>query len=177
MGKKADIYAKAKKVKVIVTDVDGVLTDGFLFINDQEVEPFGKFSIHDGMGVAIAHDCDIKIIVISGRKSLCTEARCSKLGIDEAHTGIQDKAQKLTEIAQRLKLDFSQLAYVGDDLIDLKAMGLVGFKVAPKNAVKFVKQHVDYVTECNGGDGALREVVELILKSQKRYTQYLKKYL
>ena len=85
---------------------------------------------------------------------------------DEAHTGIQDKAQKLTEIAQRLKLDFSQLAYVGDDLIDLKAMGLVGFKVAPKNAVKFVKQHVDYVTECNGGDGALREVVELILKSQ-----------
>lgn len=174
---KAKVYAKAKKIKVIATDVDGVLTDGYLFINDKEIEPFGKFSIHDGMGVTIAHDCGIKIIVISGRKSLCTEARCNKLGIDESHTGIDDKASKLTEIANRLELDFSEIAYIGDDLIDLKAMGLVGFKVAPNNAVKFVKKHVDFVTKCNGGEGALRELVELILKSQGRFNKYLDQYL
>jgi 3-deoxy-D-manno-octulosonate 8-phosphate phosphatase (KDO 8-P phosphatase) len=175
--KKSDIYAKAKKIKVIVTDVDGVLTDGFVFINDTKIEPFGKFSIYDGMGVKIAHDCGIKIIVISGRKSLATEARCSKLGIDEAHTGIDDKASKLAEIALRLKLDYSELAYIGDDLIDLKVMSMVGFKVAPQNAVKSVKQRAHYITTKSGGDGVLREVVDLILKAQKRYTAYVKQYL
>ena len=171
------IYDKAKKIKVIVTDVDGVLTDGFVFINEDKMEPFGKFSIYDGMAIEIAHDSGIKLIVISGRKSLATEARCSKLGIDEAYTGIKDKAQKLTDIASRLKLDFSELAYIGDDVIDLKVMSLVGFKIAPQNAVEEVKQRVDYITTKKGGDGVLREVVELILKSQDLYTDYLNRYL
>lgn len=176
-NKKSKIKDKARRVAVIVTDVDGVLTDGSLVIDEKESEPFGKFNILDGLGIRMAHDNQIKIIVISGRKSLCTEARCKKLGIDEIHIGVQDKAAKLVEIAKRLELDMSELAYVGDDLIDLKAMSLTGFKVAPKNAVKFVKQHVDYVTKLKGGQGALREVVELVLKSQKRYKKYVKQYL
>ena len=177
MEKKKDkVKAKAKKIKVIVTDVDGVLTDGSLTINELEQEPFGKFSIMDGFGIVMAHDCEIKLIVISGRKSLCTEARCKKLGIDEIHTGIHDKAAKMLEIAERLNLDLSEVAYIGDDLIDLKVMGLVGLKIAPKNGVKLVKQYVDYITKVNGGEGALREVVELILKAQKRYKKYVKQY-
>lgn len=176
-NKKSKLRDKACNVKVIVTDVDGVLTDGGLFINEQECEPFGRFSILDGLGVVMAHDNDIKVIVISGRKSLCTEARCKKLGIDEIHTGVANKALKLTEISDRLQLNLAEIAYIGDDLIDLKAMGLVGFKVAPKSAVKFVKQHVDYVTKAKGGEGALRELVELILKSQKRYKKYVNQYL
>ena len=173
---KKSIKAKAKKIKIIVTDVDGVLTDGYLFIDENEREPLGKFSILDGFGIVMAHACDLKIIVISGRKSMCTEARCHKLGIDEIHTGISDKAAKLTEIAERLQLDFSEIAYIGDDLIDLRVMGLVGFKAAPKSGVKVVKKYVDYITKAKGGEGSLRELVEYILKAQKRYTKYVKSY-
>ena len=119
----------------------------------------------------------MKIIVISGRKSLSTEARCNKLGIDEYYTGVEDKASKLVEIVKRLNLNYSEIMYIGDDLIDLKVMSMVGFKVAPRNAVEAVKERVDYVTSKNGGDGALREVVDLLLKSQGRYTEYINRYL
>ena len=172
-----NLYDKAKEIKVIVTDVDGVLTDGFIFIDEDKMEPFGKFNIYDGMAINIAHESNIKIIVISGRKSLATEARCNKLGIDEAYTGIDDKAKKLAEIMLRLELESSELAYIGDDVIDLRAMAMVGFRVAPNNAVEAVKHRVDYITTKKGGDGVLREVVELILKSQNRFDEYLNRYL
>ncbi len=175
-NKKRLIKEKAKKIKIIITDVDGVLTDGSLFIDGDEIEPFGKFNILDGYAVVIAKECNLRIIVISGRKSLCTEARCKKLGIEEVYTGINDKAAKLTEIKEQSSLDFAEVAYIGDDLIDLRAMGLVGFKVAPKNAVKIIKRHVDYVTKAKGGKGALRELVEYILKAQKRYIEYTNQY-
>ena len=171
------LYDKAKKIKVIVTDVDGVLTDGSIFINEDKIEPFGKFNIYDGMAIDIAHGSWLKLIVISGRKSRATEARFNKLGIDEVYTGIEDKAKKLAEIALRLELDFLELAYIGDDVIDLRAMAMVGFKVAPNNAIEAVKQRVDYITTKNGGEGVLREVVELILKSQDRFDEYINRYL
>jgi 3-deoxy-D-manno-octulosonate 8-phosphate phosphatase (KDO 8-P phosphatase) len=174
--KKDKIKALAKRITTIVTDVDGVLTDGYLTITEQEEEPFGKFSIMDGIAIVLAHDCGIRIIVISGRKSLCAEARCRKLGLDEIYTGVSDKSSKLQEISKRLQLDMSEVAYIGDDLIDLRVMGLCGFTIAPRNAVKVVKQHVDYITKVKGGDGALREVVELVLKSQKRFKKYIKQY-
>jgi 3-deoxy-D-manno-octulosonate 8-phosphate phosphatase (KDO 8-P phosphatase) len=177
MGLKQTIKAKLQNVKVIVTDVDGVLTDSYLFIDEQEQEPFAKFSIYDGMGIVIAHDCGIKIIVISGRKSLCTEIRCKKLGIDEVYTGIGNKKEKLLEIAKRLELDLSQVVYLGDDLIDLGAMSIVGVTVAPRNAVKPIRERVDHVTKTRGGEGVLRELVELILKAQGRYDDYVELYL
>ena len=171
------LYDKAKKIKVIVTDVDGVLTDGSIFITEDKIEPFGKFNIYDGMAIDIAHGSGLKLIVISGRKSRATEARFNKLGIDEVYTGIDDKAKKLVEIVERLKLDSLELAYIGDDVIDLRAMAMVGFKIAPNNAVEVVKERVDYITTKNGGEGVLREVVELILKSQNRFDEYLNRYL
>ena len=171
------LYDKAKKIKVVVTDVDGVLTDGSIFINEDKIEPFGKFNIYDGMAIDIAHRNGLKLIVISGRKSRATEARYNKLGIDEVYSGVEDKAKKLAEIILRLELDSSELAYIGDDVIDLRAMAMVGFKVAPNNAVEAVKQRVDYITTKNGGEGVLREGVELILKSQDRFDEYINRYL
>lgn len=167
----------AKDIKVIVTDVDGVLTDGTVRIDEEGRESFAQFNILDGFAVTIANDCDLKIIVISGRKSLCTEARCSKLGITEVYTGIRDKAAKLNEVIQRLELNTSQVAYIGDDLLDLSAMSLVRLKIAPKNAVGFVKQQVDYITKASGGGGVFREVVEIVLKAQGRYASYMQRYI
>lgn len=167
---------KAQRVKIIVTDVDGVLTDGYILIDENGNEPFGKFSIYDGFGIVMAHACGIKIIVISGRQSKCAEMRCKKLGIDEVYTGVHNKSEKLKEIAARLDLSYDEMAYIGDDLIDLGAMSLVGFRVAPGNAVQTVKDYVDYVTTASGGEGALRELVDLVLKFQGRYDKYVKQY-
>lgn len=167
---------KAKNIKVIVTDVDGVLTDGYIVIDENGNEPFGKFSIYDGFAIVMAHALGIKIIVISGRKSKCTEMRCKTLGIDEVYTGVHNKSEKLKEISTRLDLRFDEMAYIGDDLIDLGAMSLVGFKVAPQNAVQTVKDYVDYITTAKSGDGALRELVDLVLKCQGRYDDYVKQF-
>ena len=174
---KQQVKEKAKKIKVIVTDVDGVLTDGYILFDEHYNEPYGKFSIYDGLGIVMAHACGLKIIVISGRKSKCTEIRCTKLGIDEVYTGVDNKSKKLKEVAKKLKLDFAEMAYIGDDIIDLGAMSLVGLKVAPKNAVKTVKQYVDHITKTKSGKGALRELIDLILKAQGKYDIYVKSQL
>ena len=171
------LRAQASKIKVIVTDVDGVLTDGFIFINSKMGEPFGKFSIYDGFGIEMAHKAGLKIIVLSGRKSLCTEARCKKLAIDEVYTGVTNKKAHLIELASKLNLNFDEMAYIGDDIIDLGAMGLVGLRVSPANGVKDVQDYVHYVTQARGGDGALRELIELILKSQKKYKEIVNSYI
>lgn len=171
------INSKAQKIKVIATDVDGVLTDGFVFIREDYEEPFGKFNILDGFAVVMARECGLKTVVISGRKSLATEARCNKLGLDLAYTGVHDKKSKILEVAAELGVELDEIAYIGDDLIDLPAFGLVGLRVAPANAVSDVKHRVDYVSGLRGGEGVLREVVELIVKAQGSYTEFLAKYL
>lgn len=173
----AELKSKIEKIKAIVTDADGVLTDGSLFITEDGNEPLSRFSIYDGYGVVIAHQCNIKIIVISGRKSACTEARCLDLGIDIVHTGVRDKRQKLIEIASELQLELAEMIYIGDDIIDLQAMSVVGVAAAPQNAVEFVKEQVDYVTIASGGSGVLREIIELILKVQGRYIDHMQTYL
>jgi len=168
------IMQKAKKIKVIATDVDGVLTDGHVLIDGAGNEPYGKFTIHDGIGVIMAHDCGIKVIVISGRKSLATEKRCKHLGIDEAYTGVTNKSAKLRQIAKRLKINFDEVAYIGDDIVDLGILSLVGLKIAPKDAVETVIRYVDYVTRAKSGKGVFREVVDLILQAQDKYDGYIK---
>ncbi len=172
-----NITEKASKIKVIATDVDGVLTEGFVFIRDDYEEPFGKFNIYDGFAISMAQECDIRMVVISGRKSLATEARCNKLGMDIVFTGVRDKKSKLLEISQELGISTEEIAYIGDDLIDLGALSISGLRCAPANAVAEVKNRVDYISKLNGGSGVLRDVVELVLKSQNKYEQVLAKYL
>ena len=171
------IVEKARKIKVVATDVDGVLTDGFVFIRDDHEEPFGKFSILDGFAIGMAQQSGLKLVVISGRKSLATEARCYKLGMDLVYTGVADKRAKFSAIAAELKVNLTEIAYIGDDLIDLPALRLAGLSCAPANAVAEVKQRVDYVSGLRGGNGVLREVVEIILKAQGSYAKFLAKYI
>jgi 3-deoxy-D-manno-octulosonate 8-phosphate phosphatase (KDO 8-P phosphatase) len=167
---------KILKIKAIVTDVDGVLTDAGLYIDANGNEPFAKFNIQDGYGTVIASECNLEIIVISGRKSLCTEARCASLGINHYFTGVRDKYSKLVEVMSLLGLNLEQVAYIGDDVIDLKAMNSCGLKIVPKNARQIIKDNADHITLSNGGDGVLRDAVDLILEHQGIYDTYLKKY-
>ena len=177
ISKNSIITGKAQKIKLVVSDVDGVLTKGELFFNERGEEPFGKFNIYDGFAFIIAHECGLQTAIISGRHSLCTEKRMRGLGTDEIHTGILNKKAKLQEIVTRLNLTYDEVAFIGDDLIDLPAMQLVGFTVAPKNGVKEVIERVDYISEHEGGDGVLREVIELILNAQGKFGAYVNSYL
>lgn len=171
------IQEKAKKIKLLATDVDGVLTEGFVFIKDDYEEPFGKFNILDGFAIGMAKESEIKTIVISGRKSLATEARCHKLGMDKVFTGVHDKKAKIIEIAREFNVELDEIAYIGDDLIDLPVLGIVGFSCAPQNAVADVKSRVHYISDYSGGSGVFRDVVELILKAQNKYEKILHRYL
>ncbi len=171
------IQEKAQKIKLIVSDVDGVMTRGDLFFDKNGNEPFGQFNIYDGFAVIIAHECGLKTAVISGRHSLCTESRCKALGVEEIHTGVLNKKMKLNEIVERLKLNMDEVVFIGDDLIDLPAIKLVGLSFAPITAVNEVKDRVDYITQTTCGNGVLREVVELILNAQGKYQEYVNQFL
>ncbi|MBY0379641.1 MAG: HAD hydrolase family protein [Burkholderiales bacterium] len=177
IAKNSIIIDKAQKIKLVVSDVDGVLTKGELFFNELGEEPFGKFNIYDGFAFIIAHECGLQTAIISGRHSLCTEKRMRGIGTDEIHTGILNKKAKLQEIITRLNLAYDEVAFIGDDLIDLPAMQLVGFSIAPKNAVKEVLDRVDYISKYEGGTGVLREIIELILNAQGKYVEYVNKFL
>lgn len=171
------LIEKIKKIKLIATDVDGVLTEGFVFIREDSEEPFGKFNILDGFAVIMAREVGLKTVVISGRKSEATEARCRKLGMDEAFTGVNDKSIQIRQVSEQFGIALDEIAYIGDDLIDLPALKLAGFKCAPSNAVNDIKSFVDYVSEYKGGTGAFRDIVELILRTQGKYQQIVDKYL
>lgn len=176
---KQEILNIIKNTKYIITDVDGVLTDGSLFVSGDTSEPLGKFNILDGFAIKeMIPYAGIEIIVISGRKSFVTEARCLNLGIKHIHTGILDKEAKLLEIAQEFGIDLKKEAiYIGDDVIDLKAMALVAISIAPKNAVSSVLERVDIVTVKDGGCGVIREVTETIMSAQGRLNEFLAQYL
>lgn len=176
---KQELLKRAKKIKYIVTDVDGVLTDGSLWVSGDRTEPLGKFNILDGFAIKdMMPYAGIEIIVISGRKSFVTEARCLNLGIEHIHTGIADKESKLLEIAKEYGINLKEEAiYIGDDVIDLKAMALVALSIAPKNAVPSVLERVDLITNKDGGCGVIREVTEMIFAAQGIFDEFLAKYL
>jgi 3-deoxy-D-manno-octulosonate 8-phosphate phosphatase (KDO 8-P phosphatase) len=176
---KQELLKRAKKIKYIVTDVDGVLTDGSLWVAGDRSEPLGKFNILDGFAIKdMLPYAGIEIIVISGRKSFVTEARCLNLGIAHIHTGIADKQSKLIEIATQFGINLKEEAvYIGDDVIDLKAMALVALSIAPKNAVASVLERVDLVTNKDGGCGVIREVTEMIFSAQGILDDFLAKYI
>ncbi len=156
-----------ENIKYLIMDVDGTLTDGKIYMgNDREL--FKAFNIKDGCGI---HDilipAGIKPVIISGRKSTILENRCKELGITELHQNISNKVEKLDDILKEIKLSYSNVAYIGDDINDLSCMqsikehgGIVG---CPADAIKKVINLADYVCSKNGGEGAVREFIDWIL--------------
>ncbi|MBI2609284.1 MAG: HAD-IIIA family hydrolase [Deltaproteobacteria bacterium] len=167
---------KLKKIKMLLLDVDGVLTDGRVIMqsNDQEII---EFSIYDGVGIVLLKKAGFKVGIISGRNSQIIHKRGEHLGIDEVHTNKFHKIDTYKEILKKYKFQDEEICYIGDELLDLPILERVGFSAAPKNAISDVKEKVDYVTEKEGGHGAVREVIELILKETGQKEALLKKVL
>ncbi len=167
MTKLQTLLSKLKKVKAIFLDVDGVLTDGTIIYGSDGVE-MKIFDIKDGFGITNAINNGIRVGIITGRQSELVKRRAAELGIVDLYQGSIDKITPFEEIKNIYSLDASEVAYVGDDILDLPLLRKVGFSAAPANAVREVKTKVDYVSKAGGGQGAVREIIDLILKAQKK---------
>ena len=165
---------KLKNVKLIISDVDGVLTDGSIYIgaNGEEMK---RFSVEDGAGVALAKVAGLKIALLSGRYSSATGIRAKELKIEDIYNGILNKIPAYEELKQKYNLEPSEIAYIGDGLIDLPVMEKSGVPISVRNAYPPVKKAALYITDKNGGSGALREVVDLILKAKGLYEEAIKR--
>lgn len=172
---KEELRAKAKKVKLLLLDVDGVLTDGRI-IYDSGGNDIKFFDVHDGLGVYALAKAGIKTILVTAKGSKAIRPRASDMGVAEVFENVSPKTICLDKILGKYKVSLSQICFVGDDLVDLCLMKRAGFAVAVFNARPEVKQAASYITLREGGRGAVREVAELILKSQGKWEEVLRLY-
>ena len=152
-------------VKILILDVDGVLTDGRIIINDHGEET-KSFNVKDGFGISALLDAGIDVAVITGRQSLVVEHRAKDLGIRNVYQGVKDKKAACVRLLEERRMTSDQACYMGDDLPDIPVLRYVGMPVAVADAVKEAREAALYITEKNGGNGAVREVCELILKAR-----------
>jgi len=164
------------KIKLIISDVDGVWTDGSIYRGYSSTEniELKKFSVSDGYAIALIREAGLKIALISGRESPATTARVSELKIDDIYNGTLNKIPPYEELKSKYTLSDDEIAYVGDDLIDIPIMEKVAFPIATNNASIPCKNVAKYITKKNGGDGAFREAVEWILSEQGRLDSVIK---
>jgi len=160
-----DILERTKDIKLVIFDVDGVLTDGSIIIGD-DGEEYKAFHSRDGHGMKLLQYTGVEIAIITGRTSKVVEFRMNSLGINHLYQGQKVKLPAFEELIERLGLTAEQCAYVGDDWVDLAIMSRVGFAVAVQDADAIVKKHAHWITPAKGGKGAAREVCELIMEGQ-----------
>ena len=154
-----------KKIRLFATDVDGVLTDGGLYYSDSG-EQTKKFNVWDGLGLVLLKKAGLVTAVITMDQAPLVNVRAAKLGITEIHQGVLDKLVILKELASKYGIRLEEIAYVGDDVPDVPALRAVGFSATPANAREPVRKIVRYVCKAKGGEGAVREVADLILAAQ-----------
>ena len=170
-----DSRHKLAAITLLVLDVDGVLTDGRLTVYDDGTES-KAFHAHDGHGIRMWQRAGLTVALISGRRSEPTQRRAEQLEIAHVFQDCHFKLPRLERLLTELHLEAEQVAYIGDDLPDLPVIRFVGFGVAVANAVAEVKAQADYVTTCRGGEGAVREVIEMILKASGRWSSLVERY-
>ncbi len=171
-----DILQKAANIKLVIFDVDGVLTDGSLFIGDDGQE-YKAFHSKDGHGMRMLQDSGVDIAIITGRVSKVVEHRAKDLGIRHVYQGKRDKLPAYKELMQHVGLQDEEVAYVGDDVVDLPVMCRVGLAICVQDAHPFVKQHAHWITEHNGGRGAGRDVCEMIMQAKGLLHEKLQTYI
>lgn len=164
MGKRA----RARRIRMILTDVDGTLTDGTLALHP-DGEEIKSYNVKDGLGVLLAQLADLKIGYITGKTSQPLVGRAARLRIDELRQGVIDKMPVFREILAKYGLRPEEVAYIGDDLGDLAVLEAVGLSGAPSDAVRAVRRRVHFVCRRRGGDGAFREFVDFILEAQGKW--------
>ena len=169
------LHTKATLVKLLLFDVDGVLTDGKILLHPDGTES-KRFDIKDGTGMVWAQRAGLKIGVLSARTSAATAQRAAQLGITIVQQGVPSKLHAYDEILRQQQLNDAETAYMGDDLLDLPVIARVGLSACPADAVAEVRSRVDFVSRAVGGDGAAREFVEIVLKAQGRWEALLGAY-
>lgn len=171
-----DILAKAARIKLVIFDVDGVLTDGSLFVGDDGQE-YKAFNSRDGHGIKMLMKHGVDVAIITGRTSKVVEHRVANLGIVHVYQGAHNKRTCFNELVSKVGIDPQDIAYVGDDVVDLPVMTQVGFAIAVQDAHPFVKQHAHWQTPNSGGRGAARDVCELLLEARGTLKTELESYL
>ena len=170
-----DLGTKLKRIKLLISDVDGVFTDGSFYINGSGKE-YKKFSAKDGLGIGLLQSVDFPVAIISGKHSEATTYRMNELGIKEdVFQGQLDKIEAFNVIKDKYDLQNDEIAYIGDDLIDIPILEQVGAPFCVPDACEEVKNYCCYITKKKGGNGAVREIIDLILKTQQKYSEALQK--
>ncbi|GIU38848.1 3-deoxy-manno-octulosonate-8-phosphatase KdsC [Shewanella colwelliana] len=162
------VWQKAKQIKLLICDVDGVFSDGLVYMSNSGDE-LKTFHTRDGYGVRSLLTSDIPVAIITGRKSQIVEDRMTALGITHIYQGVDNKMVPYEALLELYQVNPEQVAYIGDDMVDLPVMQQVGLSVCVADGHPYVKQHADMVTHINGGHGALRELTDLILVSQGKF--------
>ncbi|TCK60856.1 KdsC family phosphatase [Seleniivibrio woodruffii] len=162
-------------IKLLVLDVDGVLTDGGIIYDDNGVE-IKRFDVKDGLGIKLAQNAGLEIAVISGRKSKVTELRCRELGIRRCFTGVKNKVECFESVRDELGVGYEETAFIGDDINDLALLKRVGFSATLSDSFDYIKSQVNYVTVRQGGRGAVREFIEKILEKNGVWENILKSF-
>ena len=171
-----DILEKASHIKLVIFDVDGVLTNGALFYGDDGQE-YKAFNSRDGHGMKMLQNSGVEIGIITGRTSNVVEHRMNNLGIQHIYQGKQEKLPAFEELVKKLGLTAKEVAYVGDDVVDLPILIRVGLAIAVGDAHQLVKQHAHWQTPNGGGQGAARDVCELIMEAHGTLNAELQRYL
>ncbi|MDP3008780.1 MAG: 3-deoxy-manno-octulosonate-8-phosphatase KdsC [Methylococcales bacterium] len=172
----SELVEKAKKLKLLILDVDGVLTDGKLFF-DNDGNEYKSFHARDGHGIKLLRQTGVEVAIISGRKSNSVALRMKSLGIEYVYQGHENKIAAFNEIIEKIGITPEQAAHVGDDVLDLPVMMRVGLAIAVQDANFAVKQRADWCTELSGGCGAVREVCDFIMQAQGTFDDALSPYL
>lgn len=168
-----ELKNKIKKIKILITDIDGIHTDGSYYVGD--MGEFKRYHASDGAAIVTARYADLPIAIISGRKSGSTTRRCKELSIPQSlvYQGYMNKMEPYKEILKKFNVSDENVAYVGDDLIDEPVMLKAGVSFSVPNARFEIRNIADFVTVTKGGDGAVKEIIELILKVQNRFDSAL----
>jgi 3-deoxy-D-manno-octulosonate 8-phosphate phosphatase (KDO 8-P phosphatase) len=175
-GEKRDALVRAKRVRLMLFDVDGVLTDGRLWYGPSG-ETLKAFSVADGLGLKLLQDAGTAVAILSGRRSEAVARRAAELGIAHVLQGIEDKLAAFEALAASLKLAADAAGFMGDDLPDLPVLRRCGFACAPRSAHERVRAQAHYLAEAAAGEGAAREVCEFVLRAQGRLDGALGRYL
>jgi YrbI family 3-deoxy-D-manno-octulosonate 8-phosphate phosphatase len=165
-----------KKIRVILSDVDGVLTDGRVVLDNQGIES-KQFHIRDGLGIRLWQRAGNRFAIVTGRSSHVVQIRATELGIETVRQGVTDKLHVVREVLAALSVRPEEACFIGDDLPDVPAMNHVALAIAPADACEETRGAAHFVTKAAGGQGAVREAIEYVLRAQSRWDELIKKYV
>jgi 3-deoxy-D-manno-octulosonate 8-phosphate phosphatase (KDO 8-P phosphatase) len=175
MSDETTLESRASRIKLLLMDCDGVLTNGRIWIVDGDDQK--TFNTRDGLGLELLHRAGLRSGIISGRESTALQYRAGALGVSFIYQGVENKVSAFELILQEAALDPSEVAYIGDDLNDIPLLRRAELGVAVADSTEETKRHARYVTRAAGGNGAVRETIELILKAQNRWDALIQRYL